>query len=204
MINLHTRYGAFAAPPTTAYPEGSAINESTPGALDGLPFEKDWVNDIAGFMQSALERAGVVANDTPESVSNPQVLDAITALLTVAVASTAEARAGTDNEKIMSALSVKEAFEEGSNANGYWRRWPSGLIEQWGQTAGTGAHGTVTVSYPVSFTTLASISAMCNRNENATVDDGTRNAHAISLTQLNCINTTPSSIGAMNWYAIGY
>lgn len=59
------------------YPNGKAKNITAPGSFDGTPFEKDILNDIWGFQQSLLDRAGLVASNAPDNVSNSQYLDAL-------------------------------------------------------------------------------------------------------------------------------
>lgn len=56
------------AAPSSAYPQGSAINASSPTALDGTPGDKDWVNDMWGLLQSILDRANVTPSGSPDSV----------------------------------------------------------------------------------------------------------------------------------------
>lgn len=76
--NLNQRFPTKSNPPDANYPSGSIKNETNPGVTDdGTPLDADIGNDVQGFFQSTLDRAGVTANNNPESVSNPQVLDAL-------------------------------------------------------------------------------------------------------------------------------
>ena len=71
-------FGSRANPPDAAYPNGSLKDETNPGASnDGSPLSSRVGNDFQGFMQSALADAGIDANGNPDSVENPQILNAI-------------------------------------------------------------------------------------------------------------------------------
>lgn len=64
-------------PPSAEYPDGSAKNETAPGALDGTPLEKAIYNDILGLMQSLIVAGGEVATNTADNVRFPQYLTSI-------------------------------------------------------------------------------------------------------------------------------
>lgn len=64
-------------PASAEYPNGSAKNETTPGALDGTPLEKAFYNDILGLMQSLIVAGGEVATNTADNVLFPQYLTSI-------------------------------------------------------------------------------------------------------------------------------
>jgi lysophospholipase L1-like esterase len=71
-------FGSRANPPDSAYPLGSLKDETNPGSSnDGSPLSSRVGNDFQGFMQSALEQAGINANGNPDSVENPQILNAL-------------------------------------------------------------------------------------------------------------------------------
>tara|TARA_B100001063_G_C16779142_1_gene569416 strand:- start:27425 stop:29653 length:2229 start_codon:yes stop_codon:yes gene_type:complete len=75
---LVDEFGARANPPDENYPGGSLKNETNPGlSNDGSPLDERVGNDWQGFMQSALAEADITANGSPDSVTNPQILDAI-------------------------------------------------------------------------------------------------------------------------------
>lgn len=59
-----------------AYPYGSSKEETVPGLGDGTPYAVDRANDIYGEQQSLLSDQGVIPNNTPDSLSNPQYLQA--------------------------------------------------------------------------------------------------------------------------------
>lgn len=77
MLKVYQRYAPNALAPTTAYPLGSIKNDSTPGADDGTPLEKDWGNNIEGFHQALMTSAGLTANGTPDTAVASQLLDAL-------------------------------------------------------------------------------------------------------------------------------
>ncbi len=71
-INPETQYPGKIAPSTTDYPYGSARNITLPGDGTGTPWEAALVNDLFGFQQEILSRAGVVPSGTPERVKQSQ------------------------------------------------------------------------------------------------------------------------------------
>lgn len=77
MLKIYQRYAPHALAPTTAYPLGSIKNDSTPGADDGTPLEKDWGNNVEGFHQALMTSAGLTANGTPDTAVASQLLDAL-------------------------------------------------------------------------------------------------------------------------------
>ena len=71
-------FGSRANPPDAAYPDGSLKDETNPGVSnDGSPLSSRIGNDFQGFMQSTLAEAGIDANGNPDSVDNPQILNAL-------------------------------------------------------------------------------------------------------------------------------
>ena len=77
-IRVIDEFGSRANPPDSAYPDGSLKNETNPGVSnDGSPLEERVGNDWEGFKQSVLTEAGSPANGQPDSVDNPQILDAV-------------------------------------------------------------------------------------------------------------------------------
>lgn len=85
-LDPNSRYPANTGAPDADYPLGSAVNVSEPGAGDGTPLEKDWVNDLWGFLQSLLDEAELAADGNPDKVGASQYLDAVLAII-AAVAS---------------------------------------------------------------------------------------------------------------------
>jgi hypothetical protein len=62
------------------YPRGKAKNVSASGAGDGTPLEAGWVNDLWGFFQALLDRAGITPSGDPDEVGASDYLDAISQL----------------------------------------------------------------------------------------------------------------------------
>lgn len=69
--------------------------------------------------------------------------------------------------KILDALKVDYIVEEGARGNGYYRKWNSGILEQWGQVTTSASSGNVSVNiaFPVAFVdTNYYLQAMPSRN----------------------------------------
>jgi len=77
MINPSVKYSGKINAPDANYPQGSARNITSPGDGTGTPLEEDWVNDFFGLAQSAVNDAGITPSGTPDSVTNPQILNAL-------------------------------------------------------------------------------------------------------------------------------
>lgn len=93
-INPILKYPSNIAAVSEAYPYGAARNIITANDGTGTPLEAGWVNDLLGFIQSALADGGAVPNGTPESVSNPQVLMALKKVKELSSVAAARANAG--------------------------------------------------------------------------------------------------------------
>jgi len=75
-----TQYPGKITPANTAYPLGSARNITVPGDGTGTPWEQALVNDLFGFQQALLARAGITASGAPDSVTESQYLLSLQAL----------------------------------------------------------------------------------------------------------------------------
>src|SRR3972149_4089815 len=64
------------------YPQGKARNAGTFQDGTGTPLEKDWVNDIWGFMQALMGRAGITPSGVPDEVGASDALDSVDAIAT--------------------------------------------------------------------------------------------------------------------------
>lgn len=82
-INLNDEYPNGTNAPSAAYPFGSAKNESSPGALDGMPWAAPGINDWAGFFQALLSGAGLTPSGVPDEVGASQYLEALLSVLSV-------------------------------------------------------------------------------------------------------------------------
>jgi hypothetical protein len=63
-----------------AYPQGKARNAVTFQDGSGTPLEKDWVNDLWGFLQSLLAQAAILPSGSPDEVGASQYLAAVQAI----------------------------------------------------------------------------------------------------------------------------
>lgn len=73
-LDLETKYPVGTAAASADYPEGSAVNSTAPGSLDGFPFERDWLNDFFGLFQGVLRSSGQTAAGTPDTAQASQYL----------------------------------------------------------------------------------------------------------------------------------
>ena len=68
--------------PTTAYPYGSAKDETTPDAADGTPYFKARADDVFGFQQALLREASIVPTGNPDTAITSQYLTALKSIIT--------------------------------------------------------------------------------------------------------------------------
>jgi hypothetical protein len=64
----------------TEYPHGKARNAGAFQDGTGTPLERDWLNDLWGFLQSLLEAAGITPSGDPDEVGASQYLEAVQSL----------------------------------------------------------------------------------------------------------------------------
>ncbi len=76
-INLDDRYPGRANPKTLNYPQGSFKNRTSPISKDGTYLEQDWANDMLGFFQAMMKKAGLTANGDVDTAQASQYLDAL-------------------------------------------------------------------------------------------------------------------------------
>jgi hypothetical protein len=62
------------------YPQGKARNAVTFQDGSGTPLERDWVNDLWGFLQSLLANAGITPSGSPDQVGASQYLAGVQAV----------------------------------------------------------------------------------------------------------------------------
>lgn len=79
-IVLSTQYPGKADAPSAGYPQGSFKNVTAPGAGDGTPWEKVWVNDWAGFFQRLVSEAGITPSGSPDTILAGDNWDALQSL----------------------------------------------------------------------------------------------------------------------------
>ncbi len=91
----------------------------------------------------------------------------------------------------------------GSNANGNWVKYASGLIQQWG-TSGTDASGQKTVTLPINFSSMVLAVTLANASTQATI----LTYNSLTTTSLFVrswlISGAPSSENGFSWLVIGY
>lgn len=63
-----------------AYPQGKARNAVTFQDGTGTPLERDWLNDLWGFLQSLLATAAITPSGSPDEVGASQYLAAVQAI----------------------------------------------------------------------------------------------------------------------------
>lgn len=76
-INLGSEFVGKVGTATPDYPTGVPRNVSAPGAGDGTPWDEKLIKDFVGFRDAALLRAGLTANNLPETANSSQVLDGL-------------------------------------------------------------------------------------------------------------------------------
>lgn len=62
------------------YPQGKARNAVTFQDGSGTPLERDWVNDLWGFLQALLATASITPSGSPDQVGASQYLEAVEAV----------------------------------------------------------------------------------------------------------------------------
>lgn len=67
-----------------AYPRGKARNAGTFNDGSGTPLEKDWVNDLWGFLQSLLAAASLTPSGSPDQVGASQYVAAVQSIAALA------------------------------------------------------------------------------------------------------------------------
>ena len=92
----------------------------------------------------------------------------------------------------------------GSNANGYYRVWDDGYIEQWFRTD-KGSADRVTITYPLAFTDAASISVVISDRRG--IDNGGSDSasHLDGVNQLTSFTVSAYTLAdVICWRAGGY
>ncbi len=83
---LEDLYPGRSVPADASYPGGSIQNETTPtvpatpitpGSNDGTPLDNVWANDKEGFFQGILDEAGIIADNTTDTVTTSQYRNAL-------------------------------------------------------------------------------------------------------------------------------
>ncbi len=66
---------------------GEMVDDTTPGAGDGVPVRKDWMQDIYYALRAVLNAAGLTPDDSEEGVVTSQFLDALNTITGVPIGS---------------------------------------------------------------------------------------------------------------------
>jgi len=109
--------------PTAAYPYGSSKNETAPGVGDGTPYFEGRANDVFGFQQALLSKAGVTPSGNADTALESQYLRAMFFLMGQSVASMKELiDIASADRKFVTVLSF---FPGGSDKGFNALRWDS-------------------------------------------------------------------------------
>jgi hypothetical protein len=74
------RYSGQVELGDAGYPQGKARNAGAFQDGTGTPLERDWMNDLWGFLQALLDRARITPSGTPDRVGASQYVDAVQAV----------------------------------------------------------------------------------------------------------------------------
>ena len=86
MINMEQTFTPRVNPADANYPFGSIKDNTSPGTNDGTPLAAVWGNDWEGFAQAAMTEAGIVPSGLPDTAQDSQLLDAVKAVTSGALA----------------------------------------------------------------------------------------------------------------------
>jgi hypothetical protein len=75
-LKIDTTY-TETVPGDTDYPQGSWKNVTSPGGVDGTPYEKQWPNDIYGLLQRLLSQANVSPSQVSDTVPLSDYMDSL-------------------------------------------------------------------------------------------------------------------------------
>lgn len=90
-------------------------------------------------------------------------------------------------------------WTKGSNSNGYWEISPTGRITQWGNNAAT----TGVITFPIPFTTLASINVEVTTTPSGSAGFVSVDQPSTTINNFTPVCNNPSSTNC-NWFATGY
>lgn len=81
MIKNSEKYSqGVKTPNADEYPFGGSLNSSSDIAEDGFPMDEQFFNDINGLFQTLVTFAGIEPNNIPDSINNPQLVNALVQL----------------------------------------------------------------------------------------------------------------------------
>lgn len=73
-------YPEQVVPSDPGYPQGKAKNDNSPGDKSGTPLEQKWVNELWGWMQAMLAKAGITPSDLAETAAVSQYQQAVSVI----------------------------------------------------------------------------------------------------------------------------
>lgn len=76
-LKLNERYPGRFSNPSSQYPQGAFKNRTAPGAQDGSYLEKDWANDLLGFLSRLLTVAAISPNGNVDTALSSQYFEAL-------------------------------------------------------------------------------------------------------------------------------
>lgn len=125
-INAQNKYPGRFDPVSSDYPQGKFKNRSSPSSQDGSYMERDWLNDIYGFLGAILRNANVTPNGNVDTAQSSQMYDSLWLVI----------------QKLL----PKRSF----SGNDYIRipDIPGGLIIQWGTSAASLSVTTWPMAFP--------------------------------------------------------
>lgn len=115
-INPESRYPGKINPASTDYPYGAARNITLPGDGTGTPWEAAIVNDLFGFQQALLARAGVTPSGDPDTAVTSQYLTALSALVMSRIRTYADLQAVDTSE--ITAVNLDELWPGNQTSGG--------------------------------------------------------------------------------------
>lgn len=77
MLIPSTRYSGQTDTPGATYPHGKARNAGSFQDGTGTPLEKDWINDLWGWMQALVGRAGITPSGDADTATASDLADAV-------------------------------------------------------------------------------------------------------------------------------
>ncbi len=83
-LQRDTKYPGRFTTATSAHPQGSFKNRTSPTSQDGSYLEKDWLNDWDGFFGSLLSKAGLTPDGNVDAVGASQYFNALLTVASVA------------------------------------------------------------------------------------------------------------------------
>lgn len=166
-----------------------------------------WAADSVDRIDVSIEQIIAIIGQDLSAV--PDAEEGVKGKASIATQSTVNA--GLDDTQIVTSLKLSNKIaglgglvDSGSNANGYYRVYSDGFIEQWGTTPVLPENASTVVPLPISFVgTDYHIDAIW---KNSTDIDQTKvlNTHTPQTSQFTIINAGGSSSSVAYWSAKGY